>query len=174
VRRVVVLVAAAVVAAAAVGAMVAFASVGPTPGEVYRFWLDGRQIDVSRSAADDTFPVVSPNGLRVAFVRNRVGGAAHLYVVGTDGNGLERVSSALQTDQSMLRQVAWSPDSKRLAVAWPGGVLYVIGPGRDERLWRSNSGSRQSAGSSPVAPAVSPRPVSRQRFTGGSRATKMA
>jgi Tol biopolymer transport system component len=129
-----VLVAAAVVAAAAAGAMVAFAYVGPTPGEVYRVWLDGRQIDVSRSAADDTFPVVSPNGLRVAFVSDRAGGALHLYVVGTDGSGLERVSSALQTDQSLLQQVAWSPDSKRLAVALPGGVLYVIGPGRRQRV----------------------------------------
>ncbi len=130
----VVLVVAAIVAAAAAGAMVAFAYSGSTPGEVYRVWLDGRRIDVSRSSADDTFPVVSPNGLRVAFVSDRAGGAPHLYLVGTDGNGLERVSSALQTDQSLLHQVAWSPDSKRLAVALPGGVLYVIGPGRLQRV----------------------------------------
>jgi len=129
-----VLVAAAVVAVGAAGAMVAFAYVGPTSGEVYRVWLDGRRVDVSRSGADDTFPVVSPDGRRVAFVSDRIGGALHLYVVGTDGNGLERVSSALQTDQSLLQQVAWSPDSKRLAVALPRGVLYVIGPDRRQRV----------------------------------------
>ncbi len=128
------LVAAAVVAVGAAGAMVAFAYVGPTSGEVYRVWLDGRRVDVSRSGADDTFPVVSPDGRRVAFVSDRIGGALHLYVVGTDGNGLERVSSALQTDQSLLQQVAWSPDSKRLAVALPRGVLYVIGPDRRQRV----------------------------------------
>ena len=129
-----VLVAGAVVAVAAAGATVAFAYFGPTPGEVYRVWLDGRRIDLSRSAADDTFPVVSPDGRRVAFVSDRGGGALHLYVVGIDGNRLERVSSAFQTDQSLLQQLAWSPDSKRLAVALAGGVLYVIGPGRRQRI----------------------------------------
>ena len=104
------LVAAAVTATAAASGIVAFAYSGPTPGEVYRVWLDGRQIDVSRSGADDAFPVVSPDGRRVAFVSDRARGATNLYVVGTDGNGLDRVSSALPTGQSWLGQVAWSPD----------------------------------------------------------------
>jgi dipeptidyl aminopeptidase/acylaminoacyl peptidase len=129
-----VLVAAAVVATAGASAMVALAYSGPTPGEVYRVWLDGREIDVSRSAADDTFPAVSPDGRRVAFISDRGGGGLHLYVARTDGRGLERVSSALKTDQSLLQHVAWSPDSKLLAVALPGGVLYVIGPGERQRV----------------------------------------
>jgi WD40 repeat protein len=109
------------------GAAVARASVHPTTGEVYRVWLDGRRIDLTRSTADDTFPVVSPDGRHVAFVSDRGGGALHLYVAGTDGHGLERVSSALRTDQSLFQEVAWSPDSTRLAVAVPGGLVYLIG-----------------------------------------------
>jgi hypothetical protein len=146
---VVVLVTAAVVVTVAASAMVALAYSGPTPGEVYRVWLEGREIDVSRSAADDTFPVVSPDGRRVAFISDRGGGGLHLYVARTDGHGLERVSSALKTDQSLLQQVAWSPDSTLLAVALPGGVLYVVGPGKRQRV---------VAASSPIllAPAWSP------------------
>src|SRR5207248_6729128 len=45
---------AGVIAVTAAGATVASAHVGPTPGEVYRVWLDGRRIDLSRSAAADT------------------------------------------------------------------------------------------------------------------------
>jgi WD40 repeat protein len=126
VARLVLIVAGAIVAITA-GATIAPAYVHPTSGEVYRVWLGGRLIDLSRSKADDTFPVVSPDGRRVAFVSDRGGGALHLYVAGTDGHGLERVSSALRTDQSLLQQVAWSPDSTHLAVALPGGLLYLIG-----------------------------------------------
>jgi Tol biopolymer transport system component len=121
------------VAFVTVGATVAFAHVGPPRGEVYRVWLDGRRINLTRSAADDTFPVVSPNGRHVAFISDRDGGVLRLYIVGSDGRGLAQVSSALRTDQSLLRQVAWSPDGKRLAVGLSGGVLYVICPGRRQR-----------------------------------------
>jgi WD40-like Beta Propeller Repeat len=122
-----VLIMAGAIAAITAGATVALAYVQATTGEVYRVWLDGRRSDLSRSTADDTFPVVSPDGRHVAFVSDRGGGALHLYVAGTDGHGLERVSSALRTNQSLFQQVAWSPDSTRLAVAVPGGLVYLIG-----------------------------------------------
>ncbi len=108
-----------------------------TPGEAYRVWLDGRRINLTGSPADDTFPEVSPDGRKVAFLSDRGTrrrGFAYLYVVGSEGHGLERVSATLSTDQSLLGQIAWSPDSKRLAVAEAGGLLYMIRPGTRQRL----------------------------------------
>src|SRR3989442_1703014 len=132
----------------AVSATSVLAYFGSTPGEVYRVWLNGRRIDLTESPADDTFPVVSPDGRRVAFVSDpgerggRRGRYAHLYLLRSDGRALRRISSALPTDQSLGGQLAWSPDGERLAVdasmfGPPGQLetgLYVIGPGRQQRL----------------------------------------
>jgi len=133
VRRTRALLVVGAIAIAIVAAVAAAASTAPS-GEVYRVWLNGRRLDLSRSSADDTFPVASPNGKRVAFISDRSGGR-RLFVVGSDGRGLEPVSGPLQTNQSMAGQVAWSPDSRQLAVALPGGLLYVLDPaGRRQRL----------------------------------------
>src|SRR6266545_7337096 len=69
-----------------------------TPGEAYRVWFDGRRINLTGSPADDTFPEVSPDGRKVAFLSDRGTrrrGFAYLYVVGSEGHGLERVSATL-------------------------------------------------------------------------------
>jgi hypothetical protein len=126
-------------AAVAVHSLSAASSVGAShgfiPSEIVRVWLDGQRINLSRSAAGDTAVVVSPNGKRVAFVRD-----GSIYVARTDGRGVSRWSSNLGADQAFGGQIAWSPDSNRLAVASTActtvpchSTLYVIGPGRRQR-----------------------------------------
>ena len=67
--------------------------------ETYPAWsLDGKQI---------AFAVVSPNGeARRAGV---VGPAVGIWVVGTDGHGLRRITSGVDTNPS------WSPDGSQIA-----------------------------------------------------------
>jgi WD40 repeat protein len=128
-----------------VGGGVALASLEPTPGEVYRVWLDGRTTNVSQSPADDTAPVVSPDGTRIAFVSNRgegVLGPEHIFLIGSDGRGLVEVGPALEK-QDFSFALSWSPDGRTLAVAAaaagqkPKGEvwsLYLITPGASVRV----------------------------------------
>ena len=100
-------------------------------GEIYRVGLDGRRTNLTRSAARDVSPVVSPDGRWVAFASDR-GGYAALYIVGLDGRGLRRLSPRLfrvGPGSGLAAQIAWSPNGRRIAVAAsgaaPGQVLYV-------------------------------------------------
>jgi Tol biopolymer transport system component len=84
---------------------------------------------------------VSPDGRHVAFFRDRPtrskdGGFVSLYVVGGDGRGFRRLSSALPAEQTVDNQIAWSPDGRRFIVPVSRGghtFLYLIGPGRRQR-----------------------------------------
>jgi Tol biopolymer transport system component len=83
-------------------------------GEIYRLDLDGRRVDLSRSPYADTAPFVSPDGKQVAFLSDR-SGRQSLYVVGSDGSGLTRISPALP--QTLVPQpIGWLPDSRRFLV----------------------------------------------------------
>jgi Tol biopolymer transport system component len=91
-------------------------------GEVYRINPDGSRIDLSKSPGLDLFPVVSPDGKRIAFLSVRDGHAA-AYVVGTDGRGLRRVSPLLfasAPNNGLSAQFAWTGDSQRLAAEISG------------------------------------------------------
>jgi TolB protein len=103
-------------------------------GEIYRVEPDGSRIDLSKSPAQDLFPTVSPDGKRVAFLSVR-GGHAAVYVVGTDGQSLQRVSPPLfasAPNNGFSAQFVWTADSRRFAVTVsdsdPGqGGVYVWG-----------------------------------------------
>lgn len=91
-------------------------------GEVYRVGLDGRRVDLSRSAALDVGPAVSPDGRLVAFASNR-GGHVALYTVQLDGAGLRRVSPflfALGEPSATQASISWSRDGRRLAALVTG------------------------------------------------------
>jgi Tol biopolymer transport system component len=83
-------------------------------GEVYRLDRSGRRVDLSRSPAQDTSPVVSPDGKRVAFLSDRTGRVA-LYEVGIDGRGLARISAALPIASQPII-VGWLPDNRHVLV----------------------------------------------------------
>ena len=121
------------------GATAAPASLGPTPGEVYRVWLDGRLANLTRSTADDYAPVISPDGTRVAFVSDLgiKGHRVRIFVVGSNGRGRRSVSPPLSMEQDFSDSLAWSPSSKRLAFADDEQIdgyhevfsLYLFTPG---------------------------------------------
>jgi Tol biopolymer transport system component len=109
-------------------------------GEIYRVGPSGQRVDLSRSPARDYAPAISTSGKKVAFVSRR-GGRVAVYVTGTNGGKVTRVSpllfpSAPNTDY--MASLSWSPDDRVLA-AWFGDYghaarLYLAGPGNG---WRS-------------------------------------
>jgi Tol biopolymer transport system component len=131
-----------VLAAAGVCATAALAAHGAAPsrivfaanrvalsfGEVYRVNPDGSRVDLSNSPAPDIAPAVSPDGKQVAFISSR-GGHLALYVAGSDGKGLRRVSPSLfaTAPNEGLAEIAWSGDSRRLAAAVGGNTPHRPG-----------------------------------------------
>jgi Tol biopolymer transport system component len=98
-------------------------------GEIYRVTAAGRHIDLTRSAAPDIGPSVSPDGKWVAFLSAR-GGHWAFYVVSADGQGLRRISRpifALVPNESVWAQIAWAPDSRTIAAELGGerSALYL-------------------------------------------------
>lgn len=102
-------------------------------GEVYRVDANGRRIDLSRSRALDTSPVVSPDGKRVAFISDRAGFRS-VYEVGSDGHGLRRIGPRLGNLEPWL---SWQPHGNRIALV-AGGVnsltLWILQAGRAPRV----------------------------------------
>jgi Tol biopolymer transport system component len=83
--------------------------------QIYRVTLDGRRLDVGGSLEGDWGPQPSPDGSRLAFWSNRPGGG--LLVSDADGSHPVRMQLPLLA-QPLSTVVAWSPDSKRLALAY--------------------------------------------------------
>jgi Tol biopolymer transport system component len=90
--------------------------------EVFAVGIDGKRVNLSRSFARDAGPSVSPDGKLVAFASNRGPGVA-VYVVGTDGTRLRRVSPFLyrgDSGQGVDAQIAWTRGSTQIAAAVSG------------------------------------------------------
>ncbi len=83
----------------------------------YRVWVmnaDGTgQAELTHpwARASDTDPAWSPDGTRIAFVRSKPGSFPELYLVNTDGSGLQR----LTLNGWIEGHPAWSPDGTRIA-----------------------------------------------------------
>lgn len=72
---------------------------------------------ISDGEGDDGPPVWSPDGTQIAFISDRsderdISSRTELYVCNSDGSSLARWSG----DMFMIESIAWSPDSKRIAV----------------------------------------------------------
>lgn len=71
---------------------------------------------------EDTRPVISPDGTKIAFLSARPGarhGYEEIFVIGTDGTGLRQITTKQVIDQnneSRAVSVVWSPDSTKLLV----------------------------------------------------------
>ena len=94
-------------------------------GELFAVDPNGKGLArLTRSAATDSHPVVSPDGRRIAFVSDRDGND-EIYVV-TNGDDVTRLTS---NPGRIDTTPAWSPDGKR--IAWASGLpgeldLYVM------------------------------------------------
>jgi Tol biopolymer transport system component len=105
-------------------------------GEIYRIDPNGHEVDLSNSPFQDSGPVVSSDGKRVAFFSDR-GGAVSVWEVGIDGSGLVQVGPSLvpastwQQDYSFgsATSLAWQPGGNRLALV-DGGTLFILQPGK--------------------------------------------
>jgi Tol biopolymer transport system component len=123
----------------AAGVLVFAADRKPTDsGEIYRVGLDGKRVNLSRSAAFDAGPALSTDGRSVAFVSAR-GGHAAVYVVGTNGRNLKRISPLLSTNvpnQPPWAVISWAPDSRHLAalIGGPRSNLYLATLGHSWRV----------------------------------------
>ena len=114
------------------GSMIVFAAdrMPSVSGDVYRVDANGHVANLTHSPWQDTEPLVSPDGKRVAFVSDR-GGGDGLWVVDVDGAGLRRLAVAGLPSQYEV-QMAWSPDSRELAYTTGGSAtpatLWLAGP----------------------------------------------
>lgn len=97
-------------------------------GEVYRLAPNGHRVDLSNSPYPDLFPAVSPDGKKVAFIRDLGAAGAHVYEVGINGNGLVRVGPRLPrlSEVGCEPALAWQPGGNRLAVGLC--KLWIVRP----------------------------------------------
>ena len=89
---------------------IAFTSIRDGNREVYLMHADGTgQVNLTNNAADDEWPVWSPDGSRILFGSTRDGGS--VYEMNADGSGVTRLASNAADD----RVPAWSPDGGNIA-----------------------------------------------------------
>ena len=120
----------------------------------------GEMTQITRGDWDDYGPVWSPDGTKIAFISGRrddrdIRALTEAYVVNADGDVAECWSGGLYS----VGAVAWSPDSRRLAVVGsedPAGMvlwqgwLYIAGPGGEHRRI-TGDGQRPVLGGGPGA-----------------------
>ena len=86
--------------------------------EIYSVRPDGSdRIDLSNNAADDSFPVESPRGGRIAFVSNRDGYDA-IYVMKDDGTDPLRLTGPITESHGTICRFSapvWSPNAATIA-----------------------------------------------------------
>jgi Tol biopolymer transport system component len=72
--------------------------------------------------AADVSPAVSPDGQTIAFARAVPGEPPHVWLVGTDGSGLRRLSDTPDAEIAP----AWSPDGTRIAFSRAVGDRFEL------------------------------------------------
>lgn len=127
----------------------------PSTGTIYSMRAD-EAYPYTRLLASGVQPTCSPDGHRIAFVRNR-----DIYVMNADGSGETRLTYNPRQDENP----AWSPDSQRIAFRSyredGGYAIYVMdADGTDQtRLtnrgggwldWLSDLGTLGTGGNSPA------------------------
>jgi TolB protein len=94
----------------------------PKATEIFVMDVDGTDpLQLTDNSMEDAFPVLSPDGSRIAFAR-RIRGQFDLFVIDSDGGNPSRLTRTRNADEVLP---SWSPDGKKLAftatVTIPGG-----------------------------------------------------
>lgn len=93
------------------GTALAFQSTRDGNYEIYRMNADGtKQVRLTKQAADDYGPTVSPDGKQIAFCSERGDSEGDIWVMNVDGSGARRL-----TDTGVNAWPAWSPDGQKIA-----------------------------------------------------------
>jgi TolB protein len=87
-------------------------------GSIWRVNGDGNRLTRIIRVVDPESPAWSPDGTMVVFAARRSGGNFDIYVVGTNGKGLRRLTTSAGVDE----HPSWSPDAKRIAYTHSGRV----------------------------------------------------
>ncbi len=113
----------------------AFSAKLDRPSDIFLGAVDGTvAAQLTDDPGDDSCPVYSPDGSRIAFCSDR-GGTGALYTMGADGSGQTLLTDKLPGCAcSPDRQILWSPDGKWIALAGlipqenarPIADLYVV------------------------------------------------
>jgi Tol biopolymer transport system component len=77
---------------------------------IYIMDADGGSMRQLTYLDDDSSPTLSPDGTQVAFVSLRRNGNYEIYVINTDGSGLNRLTTNPGSDM----RPAWSPDGSQI------------------------------------------------------------
>jgi dipeptidyl aminopeptidase/acylaminoacyl peptidase len=116
-------------------------TLNPTEGRPYsQLWIvdvaSGRTSRVGDEQSRGVSPIWSPDGTRIAY-RGRIGNTeGGVIVVRADGTGAELIAPQIGTNSAAITQegdaLAWSPDSRRLAIvhATPGPEAEADGDPR--------------------------------------------
>ncbi|HEV2801091.1 MAG TPA: hypothetical protein VGW12_11370 [Pyrinomonadaceae bacterium] len=93
--------------------------------EIYTMEADGkRQTRLTYNEFDDTHPLWSPQGNRIAFLADR-GAGYDIYLMNPDGSGERPVRDAAHGGPLATDNIEWSPDGTKLLYA-VGGKIYVV------------------------------------------------
>ena len=98
------------------------------PAQVYAIDPDGsHELRVTTSQANDAFPMLSPDGRRIAFGSDR-GGAYDIWIMNADGSNPTQLTH-LGSATVIATHPAWSPDGSKIAFRVAEGDvanLYVM------------------------------------------------
>ena len=90
--------------------------------EIYVINADGSELRrLTRNAVADNNPVWSPDGRRIAFVRDRDRQTVNIYVMNADGSDQRRLTPTVRRRPWV--GLEWSPDWKKIAFIASGGPL---------------------------------------------------
>ena len=99
---------------------------GRCADEIYVINADGTGLRrLTRNAASDGEPVWSPDGRRIAFIRDRDRHTANIYVMNADGSGQRRLTPTLHRQTGGWVELRWSPDWTKIAFVDSAGHLGV-------------------------------------------------